>query len=62
VWDRIDPVRPDRALPRVTSLPRVRRRDQRDRDEPDAREERGRSREGEDAPPDAGAGHVDVRA
>lgn len=71
MWPRIEPVPPDRSLPRVEQLPRVLRDEQRggehdseadERPYRDARAPRDQAPAPEHQPPDPGPGHVDVRA
>ena len=57
MWDRIEPVRPERGLPRVPSVRRLSRDERRDGEE--RRDDRPAKK---DPPPEDEPGHVDVRA
>jgi hypothetical protein len=63
MWDRIEPVRPDRGLSRVPPVPRV-RRDERRGEEGREREERPPERRPEPGTDDEApaTGQVDLRA
>ena len=63
MWDRIEPLRPDRGTPSVGAVRRTKRHERREEEQ---HEEEGRPGHGrprpDEPPPEPGEGHVDVRA